>query len=127
MTSGNKGSVKPLGNPDDHITRGGAEIDVVRLGDLKVKRTTIPPGWRFSEAMGAPRCPDTHVGYTIAGQLVVELRDGTQLELSAGDAFMIPAGHDAYVIGDEPFVMVQFDEGESAASRFNLPALERAA
>ena len=127
MTSGNRGAKRPLSDPDKHVVKGGAEIDVVQLGDLRVKRTAIPAGWRYSETMGAPRCYDTHVGYMLAGQLVVELSDGTRLELSAGDAFMIPAGHDAAVIGDEPVVMVQFDEGESAARRFNVPALEKAA
>ena len=127
MTTGNKGSAKSLTQPDDHLSKGGVEIDLVQLGDLKVKRSTYPPGWRFSERMGAPICYDTHVGYALGGHIAVELRDGTTLRVGPGDAFMIPAGHDAYVLGDEPFVMVQFDEGESAAGRFNLPALAKAA
>ena len=119
MATGNSGASRSFSRPDDHLTKGGVEIDVVQLGDLKAKRATYPPGWRFSERMGAPRCYDTHVGYTVSGRIVVEL--------GAGDVFMVPAGHDAYVIGDEPCVLVQFDEGESAAGRFNLPGLARAA
>jgi mannose-6-phosphate isomerase-like protein (cupin superfamily) len=127
MATGNSGASRSFSRPDDHLTKGGVEIDVVQLGDLKAKRATYPPGWRFSERMGAPRCYDTHVGYTVSGRIVAELDDGTSLEFGAGDVFMVPAGHDAYVIGDEPCVLVQFDEGESAAGRFNLPGLARAA
>jgi len=127
MASGNKGTSKSLNQPDDHITKGDVEIDVVLLGDIKVKRASYPPGWRFSQHMGAPKCYDTHVGYTLAGRIHVDLDDGTSLEFGPGDAFIVPAGHDAYVVGDEPCVLVQFDEGESAARRFNVPSLARAA
>jgi mannose-6-phosphate isomerase-like protein (cupin superfamily) len=127
MATGNRGATKSFSRPDDHLSKGGVEIDVVQLGDVKVKRASYPPGWRFSERMGAPKCYDTHVGYTISGRIAVELDDGTKLEFGPGDVFMVPAGHDAYTVGDEPCVMVQFDEGESAASRFNLPGLARAA
>jgi mannose-6-phosphate isomerase-like protein (cupin superfamily) len=109
---------------DEHIGKGGVENDVIRIGDMKVKRATYPPGWRFSTHMGAPRCLDTHVGYTVSGRTVVELSDGRQLELGAGRVFAIPADHDAWVVGDEPCVVVQFDEGESAAQRFGVPSAE---
>jgi hypothetical protein len=96
------------------------QVDIVQLGDMKVKRATYPSGWRFSTHMGAPRCNDTHVGHVLSGHLSAELSDGTRLELGPGSVFAIPAGHEAWVVGDEPFVMVQFDEGESAARRFNV-------
>jgi quercetin dioxygenase-like cupin family protein len=127
MGSGNKGTTRSFDRPDDHISKNGVEIDVVRIGDLTAKRGSYPPGWRFSKHMGAPVCYDTHVGYGISGHIHVELRDGGVVEIEPGAVFMIPAGHDAWVVGDEPCVMVQLDEGESAARRFNLPALERAA
>ena len=127
MATSNKGSAKSFVRPDDHMTKGGVEIDVVQLGDVRVKRSTYPVGWRFSERMGAPTCYDTHVGYTVSGRIHVELRDGGTIDIGPGEVFMIPAGHDGYVVGDEPCVMVQFDEGESAATRFNLPALAKAA
>ena len=56
----------------------------------------------------------------MSGHLVAELSDGTRLEFGPGDVFVIPAGHDAWVTGDEPCVIVQFDEGEAAARRFNV-------
>jgi mannose-6-phosphate isomerase-like protein (cupin superfamily) len=117
------GTMKSFDKPDEHVAaKGGVDIDVLQVGDMKVKRATYPSGWKFSTHMGAPKCQDTHVGYTVSGRLIAELSDGTQLEFSPGSVFVIPAGHDAWVIGDEPCVIVQFDEGESAARRFNVEA-----
>jgi mannose-6-phosphate isomerase-like protein (cupin superfamily) len=116
-----KGTSKSLNTPEEHLTtKGGVQFDIVKIGDMKVKRATYPVGWRFSTDVGAPFCNDTHVGYVISGSLVAKLESGEQIELHPGSVFVIPAGHDAYVTGTEPFVMVQFDEGESAARRFNV-------
>jgi mannose-6-phosphate isomerase-like protein (cupin superfamily) len=117
-----RGTMKSFDEPDDHFAKGGVEIDILQIGDMKVKRAAYPPGWKFSTHMGAPRCMDTHVGYALSGRLEVELSDGERLEIGPGSVFVIPAGHDAWVSGDEPFVLVQFDEGESAARRFNVEA-----
>ncbi len=125
MGTGNKGTMKSFDNPDERVTKGGVEIEVVQLGDLKAKRATYPPGWKYSQDMGAPRCYDTHVGYPISGRIVVEFDDGTRLEFRPGSAFIVPAGHDAWVVGDEPCTIVQFDEGESAARRFQAPSVAR--
>jgi ethanolamine utilization protein EutQ (cupin superfamily) len=127
MGAGNGGMMRDLEQSDQHATNGGVEIDTVQLGDIKVKRSVYPIGWRFSKDMGADRCLDTHVGYVISGRMGVELDDGTRFEAGAGSVFLIPAGHDGWVIGDQPCVMVQFDEGESAARRFNAPSVAKAA
>jgi hypothetical protein len=123
MATGNKATSKSFDQPDEHVAKGGVEIDSVWLGDIKAKRATYPAGGRVSRDMGAPKCHDTHVGYTLSGHLTAEFDDGTRLEFEPGAAFIVPAGHDAYVVGDEPCVIVQFDEGESAARRFNVPSV----
>lgn len=127
MSSTLKGTARSLNTPDDHITKGGVEIDIVRLGEMTVKRATYQPGWRFSTHMGAPRCYDTHVGYVLSGAITAELENGEQIEVKAGSAVVIPAGHDAWVVGNEPCTIVQFDEGESAARRFNVESRAKAA
>lgn len=114
------GTMKSFSKPDERVTVGGVEIDVLHIGDMKVRRASYPPGWRFSTHMGAPKCYETHVGYTISGHLTAEFGDGTRLEFGPESVFVIPPGHDAWVVGDEPFVIVQFDDGESAARRFNV-------
>jgi len=120
MATPTSGTTKSFDRPDEHVAKGGVEIDVLQIGDMKVKRATYPSGWKFSTHMGAPQCQDTHVGYTVSGRLIAELSDGTRLEFGPGSVFVIPAGHDAWVVGDEPCVIVQFDEGEAAARRFNV-------
>ncbi len=109
---------RSLDQPDETVEKGGVKIDVVYLGDLKIKRATYPTGWRFSRDMGAERCQDTHVGYVIAGSITGVTDDGTEFTTRAGDVFIVPAGHDAWC--DDECTLVQFDEGESAARRFGL-------
>jgi hypothetical protein len=114
------GTVKSFDKPEGHVAKGGVEISVVQLGDMKVRHASYPPGWKFSKDMGAPTCFETHVGYVLSGHLTAEFSDGTRIEAGPDSVFAIPAGHDAWVTGDQPFVIVQFDEGESAARRFNV-------
>jgi ethanolamine utilization protein EutQ (cupin superfamily) len=113
-----KASSRTLDQPDEQVEKGGVTIDVVYLGDIKVKRANYPAGWKFSEKMGADRCGDTHVGYVIEGSMQVRMDDGTEISTNAGDVFMVPAGHDAW--SDEGCTIVQFDEFDSAASRFGV-------
>jgi quercetin dioxygenase-like cupin family protein len=77
--------------------------------------------------MGQAQCYDTHVGYAISGHLHVRLGDGQELDVRGGDVFVIPPGHDAWTIGDEDTVLVQFDEGASALERFGVEAPAKAA
>ncbi len=109
---------RSLDDADERTEKGGVTIDVVNLGDLRVKRARYPTGWHFAEDMGADRCPDTHVGYVISGHIRARFDDGTEVDMKAGDVFAIPAGHDAWC--DEECTIVQFDEGQSAAQRFGL-------
>jgi hypothetical protein len=122
MSSHDKSYRRSFDEPDDHKVKGGVQIDVAKLGELTVKRASYPVGWRFSKDMGAERCMDTHVGYLATGKIHVVLSDATEFDIKGGDAVMIPAGHDAWVVGNEPAVLVQFDEGESAAKRFDVKA-----
>jgi ethanolamine utilization protein EutQ (cupin superfamily) len=104
--------------PDEQVEKGGVQIDVVHLGDMKVKRGVYPAGWKFSEKMGADHCGDTHVGYVIDGSMTVAMNDGTEMSMKAGDVFQIPANHDAWTA--DGCTVVQFDEFDSAARRFGL-------
>ena len=111
---------RSFGSPDEQVDKGRVHIEVIDLGEFKVKRQTYPPGWRFSTDMGQPRCTDTHVGYVVSGHIHVALEGGEELDIRAGDVFVIPPGHDGWTVGEEPCVVVQFDEGASASQRFNV-------
>jgi ketosteroid isomerase-like protein len=71
---------------------------------------TFEPGWRFSvdlgPMVGTTTCLTRHLGYVLSGRMHVHMDDGTDLEIGPGDLFDLPAGHDAWVVGDEPCVMV---------------------
>jgi class 3 adenylate cyclase len=87
-------------------------IDVVELDDNVVGRMTYEPGWRWSTDIkpiaGTERCQNHHLGITLQGRLRVEMPDGTELEVGPGEVFEFPPGHDAWVVGDEPWVSVDF-------------------
>jgi len=87
-------------------------VDVFELDDNVFGRMTYEPGWRWSidvkPVAGTDRCQYHHLGVTLQGRLLVEMPDGTELEIGPGDVFEIPPGHDASVVGDDTFVSVDF-------------------
>ncbi|TAK69178.1 MAG: cupin [Actinomycetota bacterium] len=98
--------------PDETRRPAKSSIDIVRLGDNEVGRFTFEPGWRWSECIkpivGGEACQVEHVGYVASGRLHVVHDDGSTAQLSAGDAYRISPGHDAWVEGDQPFVGYEF-------------------
>lgn len=85
-------------------------VDVATVGGIDVGRATFEPGWRWSvdvKPLGnTASCEEPHTGYIASGRLIVALDSGQQLELEAGDAYHIPAGHDAWNAGAQPCVMI---------------------
>jgi quercetin dioxygenase-like cupin family protein len=91
---------------------GMGTVDVVGMGDMTVSRMTFRPGWRWSEharpVVGGDSCQTFHHGFVTSGRLMVRMNDGSQEEFAAGDIWIIQPGHDAWVIGDEPVVALEF-------------------
>jgi quercetin dioxygenase-like cupin family protein len=91
---------------------GSARAEIVELNGKKVGRATMQPGWRWSvhgrPAAGTDSCEVEHIGYVIQGRLAVQMDDGTQIEIGPGEAYHVPPGHDAWVVGDEAVVNVDF-------------------
>jgi uncharacterized cupin superfamily protein len=113
---------KSFGTPDD--IRPMAEmgrVEIVKIGDGVVGRATFEPGWRWSEHVkpiaGTDSCQSTHLGYVISGRQRVVMEDGSELEFGAGDVVSIPPGHDGWVVGDEPCVLLDFAGMEHYAER----------
>ena len=88
-------------------------VDVIELDDIVVGKMTYEPGWRWSVDVkpiaGTDSCRYHHVGVTLEGRLRVLMPDGTELEIGPGDVFEIPPGHDAWVVGDDPWVSVDWE------------------
>jgi len=109
---------KSFETPDESRAPDKTHIEVVDLGSVKAARMTLEPGWRWSECIkpvaGTDSCQVHHVGTAASGQLHVEHEDGSTAEVGAGDAYVIEPGHDAWVIGSEPFVGYEFDSQAAA-------------
>lgn len=103
---------KRFDRPDEVRVVEKARVELVELGELAVGRAIFEPGWRWSEhvkpIVGTESCQVHHIGYVMSGHLRVEMTDGASLDVVGGDAFEIPPGHDAWVIGDEPWVSVDW-------------------
>lgn len=83
-------------------------VDLIRLGGIAFDRATFEPGWRWSEHQASAGegelCSQRHVGYLISGRMRFRMGDGTEVEAEAGDVYLIPPGHDAWVVGDQACV-----------------------
>lgn len=112
------------GNPDSpdetrEFPKGKSEL--VRLGDVTIGRSTMEPGWRWSESVkqivGTESCQVHHVGYALSGRLHVVSNEGEEAEVGPGEAYVVMPGHDAWVVGDEPFVGLEFQSAEEYAKK----------
>lgn len=104
-------------NDSISLTRRGSfrttSSPVVELAGSAAAKATFQPGWRRSESVkpivGGGSCQQHHVGYALSGMLHVVTMDGQELEISAGDAYEIQPGHDAWVVGDQTYEGLEFD------------------
>jgi class 3 adenylate cyclase len=97
---------------DVRIT-GRGRVEIVELDDRVIGKLVWDPGWRWSVDVkpiaGTQYCQSHHVGYCVSGRLRVQMSDGVELEIGPNEVFEIPPGHDAWVLGDEPFVTIDFE------------------
>lgn len=102
-------------DPDEAIELELLSSKVLTLGGLSLALDTHQPGWRWSEhvrpVVGTDWCESHHLGYLLSGRMAIRLRDGTEFVGRGGDVIDIPQGHDAWVVGDEPCVMVTWMGG----------------
>jgi hypothetical protein len=103
---------KNLGKPDEVRTFPNGKLEVIQIGDGTVGRMTLRPGWRWSRDVksiaGTDLCEAPHFQYQVSGRLAVRMQDGTEFELGPGDVSCLAAGHDAWVVGNEPVVLVDW-------------------
>jgi len=108
---------KSLNSPDEIRRLPKTLVEVVNIGDQTLMRLTLEPGWRWSEhvkpTVGTDKCEVPHLNYFISGRLWIAMSDGTELEAKPGDFLDVPPGHDAWVIGNEPVVVLDFTGGKT--------------
>ena len=111
--------VGDFGSPDETRAPDKTTIEIVRMGSANASRMRLEPGWRWSECVkpiaGTDSCQVPHVGYVLSGRMRVRMDDGTELEAGPDDAVVIPPGHDAWVLGDESCVMLDFSGADQYA------------
>jgi hypothetical protein len=104
--------------PDETRTPDKTKLEVIDLNGTKVARATFQPGWKWSECIkpvvGTDSCQAHHVGVILSGVLHVVHNDGGEAEATAGEAYVIEPGHDAWVVGNEPVVAYEFDTSAAA-------------
>jgi hypothetical protein len=105
--------IKSLDTPDEtraFVDKGAASV--VGLSSGPVGRGVFEPGWRWSTHIkpiaGTDSCQTAHLGYVISGRMKIVMDDGSEGEVGPGDAVRIEPGHDAWVLGDEPCIFVDF-------------------
>jgi len=103
---------KSVHAPDEVRTFEHGRLEILTLDDLDFGRTVFEPGWRWSQDVkpiaGTAWCLYHHVGVVLSGTLHVEMEDGLSLEIPAESVYEIPPGHDAWVVGQEPWVTIDF-------------------
>jgi mannose-6-phosphate isomerase-like protein (cupin superfamily) len=103
---------KNFNSPDERRDPPNTTMETVKFGDRLVTRITYQPGWRWTKDIkpmaGTDLCQINHFMYVLSGRTHVALADGTALELGPGDLATIPAGHDGWVVGDDPCVFLDF-------------------
>jgi hypothetical protein len=101
-------AIKRFEEPDERREFPFGSFELVALGGMTLGRASYDPGWKWSEHIGAPTgatmCEVEHVGMVVSGRAAVRMADGSEFVMEAGDLFAIPAGHDSWVVGDEPYV-----------------------
>jgi len=87
-------------------------VEILNIGDGVVGKATFEPGWRWSEHVkpiaGTDSCQAAHLGYVLSGHQKIVMDDGSELDFGPGDVVAIPPGHDGWVVGDEPCVVLDF-------------------
>ena len=116
-----KPELKSFGKPDEVRTFPKGKLELINIGGATIGRATFEPGWRWSTSVQplvkTKSCEAPHFQYQISGTIRIVMDDGTELECKAGDVSLLPVGHDAWVVGDEPVVVVDFQGMADYAKR----------
>jgi quercetin dioxygenase-like cupin family protein len=106
---------KSFDNPEETRSINKGKIEVVKLGEVTAMRVRFEPGWKWSECVkpvvGTESCQVGHLMHVVSGRMGVRMDDGSQAEFGPGDVGVIPPGHDAWIVGDEAFVGIDFQGG----------------
>jgi hypothetical protein len=112
MTTTRPAEYKDSRSPDETRTFEKGKVELLHIGGSTIGRLTLEPGWRWSEHVkpiaGTEWCEAPHFQYQVSGRLHVVMADGTEFDSEPGMVTALPSGHDGWVIGNEPVVLVDW-------------------
>ena len=98
--------------PDEVREFPNGRAEILNVGSAEIGRLTFEPGWRWSNDVkpiaGTDSCEAPHFQYHLSGRLAIRMDDGTEFVAGPGDVTSLPQGHDAWVVGDEPAVVIDW-------------------
>ncbi|MGA8014339.1 MAG: cupin domain-containing protein [Candidatus Dormiibacterota bacterium] len=112
---------KTFATPEEVRTFPNGRAEILTLGGSTIGRLVLQPGWRWSNDVKpiaqTDLCEAPHFQYHVSGRLAIRMEDGKEFVAEAGDLTSLPSGHDAWVVGDEPVVVVDFFGASDYAKR----------
>lgn len=101
-----------FGKPDEIREFPKGRLELVKIGGATIGRAIFEPGWRWATSVQpiakTKSCEAPHFQYHVSGVLKVLMDDGTEFECRPGDVSLLPSGHDAWTVGDEPAIVIDF-------------------
>lgn len=112
---------KSFTQPEEVRTFPNGAAELIKVGESEIGRLTLQPGWRWSNDVkpiaGTSSCEAPHFQYHVSGKLAIRMDDGTEFVAGPGDVTSLPSGHDAWVVGEEPVVVVDWFGASNYAKR----------
>ncbi len=104
--------VNSFGKPDEVKNYEKGRVELIKIGGTMIGKDILEPGWKWSKHVkplaNTKSCKAKHFLYHVSGTLHVVMDDGTEKDIKAGEVSSIPAGHDAWVVGNEPVIVIDF-------------------
>jgi hypothetical protein len=104
---------KRFDKPDEIRVFEKGKIEIIHIGEGIVGKATFQPGWKWSKHVkpiaGTKSCEAPHFQYHVSGRLHIVMDDGTEIEAGPGDVTYLPSGHDAWVVGNDPVVIIDWN------------------
>jgi class 3 adenylate cyclase len=110
---------RPFGQPDDVREIPYGHLETYDMGDIRIGRSVLQPGWHWSESIKpiaqTELCEAHHIGLCVSGSARIRMREGAELLIEAGQFYEIPPGHDSWVVGDEPWITIDWEPSTAFA------------